>query len=283
MAKWRGVSWLTGITLALLTTLGLCGNAAAQNASGNESARITQNIKETSEKDPVDSTSDAVAETEIGWTELLEQLGLMFPSLGLVNVYPTQEEIHRRMERLFNENEDLQQLLRQWERSQIDDQHMPTADESGQGGIDARDANMQIDSLSSQSEDYRQMQEEWLHFWMVDQPSHMTYERVHGGIVSDACPCEDVIPSSNPSDEVCQLRRKVYEQSVEIRLLQEQLHALTAERSGGGDPNKRVKVPINQDEDVRVINDWLHWWEIQRPSEQPSETKYERVYGDLRP
>ena len=34
--------------------------------------------------------------------------------------------------------------------------------------------------LLNQSEDLRQIENEWERFWMVDQPSHMTYERVHG-------------------------------------------------------------------------------------------------------
>jgi hypothetical protein len=44
------------------------------------------------------------------------------------------------------------------------------------------DPNKRMEVLINQSEDYRQMQNEWLRWWMVDQPSHMTYERVHGGI-----------------------------------------------------------------------------------------------------
>jgi hypothetical protein len=39
-----------------------------------------------------------------------------------------------------------------------------------------------MDVLLNQSEDLRQMQGEWRRFWMNDQPSHMTYQRVHGGI-----------------------------------------------------------------------------------------------------
>ena len=33
------------------------------------------------------------------------------------------------------------------------------------------------------SEDYRNVLEEWQRFWFVDQPSHMTPRRVHGGIM----------------------------------------------------------------------------------------------------
>jgi hypothetical protein len=32
------------------------------------------------------------------------------------------------------------------------------------------------------SEDLRQAQQEWERFWQIDQPSHMTPTRVHGGI-----------------------------------------------------------------------------------------------------
>jgi hypothetical protein len=34
----------------------------------------------------------------------------------------------------------------------------------------------------NQSEDLRQLENDWEHFWMIDQPSHLTAERVHGGI-----------------------------------------------------------------------------------------------------
>lgn len=32
------------------------------------------------------------------------------------------------------------------------------------------------------SENYRQMQNTYRRFWFTDQPSHLTYERIHGGI-----------------------------------------------------------------------------------------------------
>jgi hypothetical protein len=32
------------------------------------------------------------------------------------------------------------------------------------------------------SENLRQIRAEWRRIWFLDQPSHMTYERVHGGI-----------------------------------------------------------------------------------------------------
>lgn len=44
------------------------------------------------------------------------------------------------------------------------------------------DPNERMEILLFQSEDLRQIKKEWLRFWMVDQPSHMTYERIHGGI-----------------------------------------------------------------------------------------------------
>jgi hypothetical protein len=42
--------------------------------------------------------------------------------------------------------------------------------------------NRRIHQLMNQSEDLRQIEDEWERFWFTDQPSHMTYDRVHGGI-----------------------------------------------------------------------------------------------------
>jgi hypothetical protein len=44
------------------------------------------------------------------------------------------------------------------------------------------DPNERMDVLLNQSENMRQMQDEWRRFWMNDQPSHLTYQRVDGGI-----------------------------------------------------------------------------------------------------
>lgn len=44
------------------------------------------------------------------------------------------------------------------------------------------DPNRRVQQLLNQSEDLRQIENEWERFWMIDQPSHMTYERVHGGL-----------------------------------------------------------------------------------------------------
>ena len=33
------------------------------------------------------------------------------------------------------------------------------------------------------SEDMRVILDEWERFWFVDQPSHMTFQRVHGGVI----------------------------------------------------------------------------------------------------
>jgi hypothetical protein len=44
------------------------------------------------------------------------------------------------------------------------------------------DKNERMEVLLNQSEDLRQIEAEWRRFWMNDQPSHMTYQRVHGGI-----------------------------------------------------------------------------------------------------
>jgi hypothetical protein len=35
------------------------------------------------------------------------------------------------------------------------------------------------------SEDLRQAQQEWRRFWMIDQPSHLTPTRVHGGVMPE--------------------------------------------------------------------------------------------------
>lgn len=39
-----------------------------------------------------------------------------------------------------------------------------------------------MQQLLNQSEDLRQIRGEWDRWWMVDQPSHMTPVRVHGGV-----------------------------------------------------------------------------------------------------
>ena len=46
----------------------------------------------------------------------------------------------------------------------------------------AGDANARMEKLLFESEDLRQMHDEVRRFWGNDQPSHMTYQRVHGGI-----------------------------------------------------------------------------------------------------
>jgi hypothetical protein len=44
------------------------------------------------------------------------------------------------------------------------------------------DPNERMEQLIFQSENLRQIKKEWARFWLVDQPSHMTYDRVHGGL-----------------------------------------------------------------------------------------------------
>ena len=44
------------------------------------------------------------------------------------------------------------------------------------------DKNVRMEQLLFQSEDLRQIHDEWRRFWMNDQPSHLTYERAHGGV-----------------------------------------------------------------------------------------------------
>jgi hypothetical protein len=42
--------------------------------------------------------------------------------------------------------------------------------------------NTRMEGLIHQSEDLRQIRGEWRRIWFTDQPSHLTPERVHGGI-----------------------------------------------------------------------------------------------------
>ena len=44
------------------------------------------------------------------------------------------------------------------------------------------DPQERIAVLMNQSENLRQIEYEMERFWMVDQPSHLTPERVHGGV-----------------------------------------------------------------------------------------------------
>jgi hypothetical protein len=44
------------------------------------------------------------------------------------------------------------------------------------------DPNARMEQLLFDSEDLRKIHDEYRRFWMKDEPSHMTYERVHGGI-----------------------------------------------------------------------------------------------------
>ena len=44
------------------------------------------------------------------------------------------------------------------------------------------DPNVRMQELLNQSENERQIHNEWARFWFLDQPSHMTFDRVHGGI-----------------------------------------------------------------------------------------------------
>ncbi len=44
------------------------------------------------------------------------------------------------------------------------------------------DPNVRMQQLLYQSEDLRQMHGELRRFWFNDQPSHLTPERIHGGI-----------------------------------------------------------------------------------------------------
>lgn len=42
--------------------------------------------------------------------------------------------------------------------------------------------NRRVVELLNQSEDLRQIGDEWERFWFLDHPSHMSYDRVEGGL-----------------------------------------------------------------------------------------------------
>ena len=44
------------------------------------------------------------------------------------------------------------------------------------------DPNRRVVELLNQSEDLRQISDEWERFWFLDHPSHMSYDRVDGGL-----------------------------------------------------------------------------------------------------
>lgn len=46
------------------------------------------------------------------------------------------------------------------------------------------DPNVRMTQYINQSEDYRQIGEFWRRFWFNDMPSHLTPERIHGGIMN---------------------------------------------------------------------------------------------------
>ena len=48
--------------------------------------------------------------------------------------------------------------------------------------IYSSDPNRRMHELLNNSEDLRQIEYEWERIWFTDEPSHMTPERVHGGI-----------------------------------------------------------------------------------------------------
>ncbi len=44
------------------------------------------------------------------------------------------------------------------------------------------DDNIRMEQMLYQSEDLRNIREEWRRFWFTDMPSHLSPQRVHGGI-----------------------------------------------------------------------------------------------------
>src|SRR5262249_17970096 len=47
---------------------------------------------------------------------------------------------------------------------------------------DTTDPARRMSELLNSSEELRQIEAEWERFWMIDHPSHLTYDRIHGGI-----------------------------------------------------------------------------------------------------
>jgi hypothetical protein len=48
--------------------------------------------------------------------------------------------------------------------------------------IYSSDHQRRVEQLLNTSEDLRQIEYEWSRFWFTDQPSHMTNDRIHGGL-----------------------------------------------------------------------------------------------------
>ena len=48
--------------------------------------------------------------------------------------------------------------------------------------VPSREANVRMEQLLFESEDFGDLHGKALSFWRNDQPSHITYQRVHGGI-----------------------------------------------------------------------------------------------------
>ena len=44
------------------------------------------------------------------------------------------------------------------------------------------DPNIRMEQMLYQSEDLRNIREEWRRFWFTDMPSHLSPQRTHGGI-----------------------------------------------------------------------------------------------------
>jgi hypothetical protein len=44
------------------------------------------------------------------------------------------------------------------------------------------DPTRRIKQLLNQSEDLRLIEDEWERFWMIDHPSHLSYDRIDGSI-----------------------------------------------------------------------------------------------------
>ena len=61
---------------------------------------------------------------------------------------------------------------------------LTVAGTAGLRGIEATGAKPldRTEEMLIANETLRELRDEWRKYWYLDQPSHMTYQRVHGGI-----------------------------------------------------------------------------------------------------
>jgi hypothetical protein len=111
------------------------------------------------------------------------------------------------------------------------------------------DPNERMEQLLSESENLREIKNEMRCFWENEQPSHMTYERIHGGIE----PCEPTSAAPG-ADRLAQLEARIAQLETQVADLQK--------RNQSRKPRFRA---------------------ARFDKELSSPIKYERIYGDLGP